>query len=207
MRRNYYLPAVLCLSLAMGIVGCSGTSTAGTDPSSSGSEVIETTDEASETEDAATDEAVAEEEPEEPESQPISLGQNVQSDDFSITLTDARVDSVLQSDASTIYWEPQDGTAFVILEFDITALNSNQLPVDDYAVTDLCANYNGDTYQGWRLQYITNQLWLSFTHTYLDANIPTHIYAYTAVPSAALNEGSLSVDMTLDGTLYNVTIH
>lgn len=191
--------------LSIGLVGCSASPSTENASSPSGSgetEVAEetTTDEATETEPEEPSE------PEKPESQPISIGQSVQNDDFSITLTDARVDSVLQSDASSTYWEPQDGGAFVILEFDVTALNSNQLPVDDYAITNLVANYGEDVYQGWRLQYITNQLWLSFTHTYLDANIPVHVYAYTTVPSSALSEGSLSVDMTLAGTPYAIDI-
>ena len=202
MKAKLLLSAILCLILAAGTVGCgASTNNNGSEPaaesSSTGSE--ETTAE-------DTEDAVEEEGPEEPVVQQISVDQNVQNDDFSITLTSARVDSVLQSDASSTYWEPQDGGAFVILEFDVTALNSDQLPVDDYAITDLTAHYGEDSYQGWRLQYITNQLWLTFTHTYLDANLPVHVYAYTTVPSSALDEGSLSVDVTLAGTPYTITI-
>lgn len=196
------LPSViLCLALAVGATGCTiSVNRNGSEPAAESAPV------GSEEATAEKTEETAEEEPEEPAAQPISIGQNVQNDDFSITLTSARVDSLLQSDASSTYWEPQDGGAFVILEFDVTALNSNQLPVDDYAITNLVANYGEDIYQGWRLQYITNQLWLSFTHTYLDANIPIHVYAYTTVPSSALSEGSLSVDMTLADTPYTIDI-
>lgn len=196
------LPSViLCLALAVGATGCTiSVNRNGSEPAAESAPVV------SEEATAEKTEETAEEEPEEPAAQPISIGQNVQNDNFSITLTSARVDSVLQSDASSTYWEPQDGGAFVILEFDVTALNSNQLPVDDYAITNLVANYGEDVYQGWRLQYITNQLWLSFTHTYLDANIPVHVYAYTTVPSSALSEGSLLVDMTLADTPYTIDI-
>jgi len=204
MKLKALLSLMFCLALATSLSGCTVSVEQGTDSPTDSTEQTETKS----TDDTADEDEEEEvvEEPEEPASQPISVGQNVQNDDFSITLTSARVDSTLKSDASTTYWAPQDGGAFVILEFDVTALNSNQLPVDDYAITDLCANYNGDTYQGWRLQYISGQLWLSLMHTYLDANIPTHIYAYTTVPSNALNEGTLSVDMTLAGAPYTVTI-
>ena len=195
MKARFLLSAILCLALAAGISGC--TASAGSDDSKPASESSSTDSEESTAE---------EEEPEEPAAKPISVGEEVQSDDFSITLTSARVDSVLQSDASSTYWNPQDGGAFVILEFDVTALNSNQLPVDDYAITDLAANYDGNSYQGWDLKYISGQLWISFMHTYLDANLPVHIYAYTTVPSSALDGGTLSVDVTLAGMPYTVTI-
>ena len=203
MKPRLLFSAILCFMLAFGAAGCSVSVNRDSDESSTESSAIGS--EEVKAEDTTTDEDEIKE-PEKPAPQPISVGQNISNDDFSITLTNARVDSVLQSGASSTYWQPQDGGAFVILEFDVTALNSNQLPVDDYAITDLVAKYGEDSYQGWRLQYITNQLWLSINHNYLDANLPTHIYAYTAVPSNALNEGSLSVDMTLAGNPYTITI-
>ena len=78
--------------------------------------------------------------------------------------------------------------------------------MDDYAITDLVANYDKDTYGSWTLQYIQGQLWLFFRHTYLDANLPCHVYAYTTVPASALESGDLSVDLTLADTPYKAVI-
>ena len=155
---------------------------------------------------SASDSESASSDAEEAKSQPIMIGDTASNDQFAITLTDARVDGTLSSGESSTYWESSDGGVFVILEFDVTALTSDQLPVDDYAITDLVANYNSDIYEGWTLQYIESQLWLYFHHTYLDANLPCHVYAYTTVPAEALNDGSLSVDMNLAGTPYTATI-
>ena len=205
MKLKTVLSFFVCLSLMTALSGCSISFESSDESPSSDAETSEAT------EDAPTKGEVKDpsEEPTESEElvyQPISVGQNIQNDDFSITLTNARVDSVLESDSSPTYWEPQDGGAFVILEFDVTALNSEQLPVDDYAITELNAKYNEDSYQSWTLSYLANQLWLYFTHTYLDANIPAHVYAYTTVPAEALNTGSLSVDMMLADTPCTVTI-
>ena len=138
--------------------------------------------------------------------QNLKIGDTVSNDKFNIVLTDARVDSTLSSSESSTYWEPDEGAAFVILEFDVTALTSDQLPVDDYAITDLVAKYKSDTYASWTMNYINGQLWLYFRHTYLDANLPCHVYAYTSVPAAALESGDLSVDLTLAGTPYTAVI-
>lgn len=158
-------------------------------------------DEIADTPSPADDTAAEESNP-----QPISIGETVSNEQFSVTLTGAYVDSTLSSSDSSVYFEPADGGAFVVLEFDATALTSDQLPVDDYAITNLVADYNGDTYNGWELHYIVSDLWLRFRHTYLDANLPCHVYASTTVPVGALDDGSLSVNMDLVGLPYTIAI-
>lgn len=137
---------------------------------------------------------------------PLTVGETVQDDKFSVALTAAYASDILQSSESTTYWQPQDGAAFVVLEFDVTALTSDQLAVDGYALTDLLATYNGNTYQSWRLSYISSQLWMYFMNTYLEANLPCHVYAYTSVPADVLNGGPLTVDLNICGEPYKVTI-
>lgn len=130
----------------------------------------------------------------------FAVGDNVTNDDFSVTLTRADVTDVLDSSESSTYWEPDGNAVFVLLEFDVEALNSEQLPIDDFAITNLVANYGSNTYKDWNLQYIANELWLYIRHTYFDANMPVRIYAYTTIPSSAANDNeSLSVDMTIAG--------
>ena len=141
-----------------------------------------------------------------PEPQPFNVGETASNEKFNITLTDARVDSTLSSDQSSTYWEADNGSAFVILEFDVTALTSDQLPVDGKALANLVATYNTDTYKRWEFQYIEGQLWLYFHNTYLDANLPCHVYAWTNVPAEALNSGSLSVSLEAAGSPRIITI-
>lgn len=191
------------LLLCFGISGCSNsTSSTQSAPQNSTEEAASSAAEAL-TED--TSQAITEEK-EDPQPQTLNVGDTVQNDKFTVTLTSARVDSTLASDQSPTSWQPGDGGCFVILEFDVTALTSDQLPVDDYAITKLAAKYNEDVYQNWQMQYISSQLWLSFRHTYLDANLPCHVYAYTTVPLAALDSGSLSVTAAIAEQPISVVI-
>ncbi|MBR3226447.1 MAG: DUF5067 domain-containing protein [Atopobiaceae bacterium] len=143
---------------------------------------------------------------EKPAPQPFKVGDTASNEQFNVTLTDARVDSMLSSDESSTYWEADNGSAFVILEFDVTALTSDQLPVDGKALANLVANYNGDIYKNWKFQYVEGQLWLYFHNTYLDANIPCHVYAWTNVPVEAINGGNLSVSLDVAGGPRTITI-
>lgn len=210
MKQKAFVVLFVSLLLCFGVCGCTGNA-GSTDSGSQGSSensnsaIAEAITNSGETliKDVknTTDEIIEEAKP-----QALNVGDTVQNEQFSITLTDARVDSVLSSNQSSTYWEPATGGAFVILEFDVTALTSEQLPVDDYAITELNAKYNEDVYPSWELQYISSQLWLYFRHTYLDANLPCHVYAYTTVPADALNSGSLSISATLAGQPVSITI-
>lgn len=136
----------------------------------------------------------------------FAVGQSVKTEQWNITLTSATVSDKLESDKSRTYWTTEDGHAFLVLEFDVTALTSDKLPVDDYAITDLVANYEGNDYTDWTMQYIANEIWLHYSHTYLDANLPDHAFVYTYVPEKAISEGSLSVDLTLGGEEKTIVI-
>lgn len=136
----------------------------------------------------------------------FSVGQTVKTDKWNITLTSATVTDTLESSESRTYWEVEPGYAFMILEFDVTALTSDKLPVDEYAITDLVADYNGDDYSNWTIRYIANELWLYIRNTYFDANLPEHLFVYTYVPASAIDGGSLKVDMNLGGEEKTVVI-
>lgn len=187
-------------ALALGLSGCSVevTTQEGSSVQEQESEKIETKQEAPNKIEPVEEEVV--------DPAPLAVGETLQDSKFSVTLTAAYASNTLQSNESSTYWEPQDGAAFVVLEFDVTALTSDQLPVDDYALTDLIATYNGNTYQNWTMSYISGQLWMYFMHTYLEANLPCHIYAYTSVPADVLNGGPLTVDLNISGQPYTVTV-
>lgn len=192
------------LALSLGLFGCNVEVKQADEGSA--------TQEATPVEDETTEEKKPEPQPEpEPaeevvESTPLAVGETAQTDKFSVTLTAAYASDILQSSQSTTYWTPQDGAAFVVLEFDVTALTSDQLPVDSYALTDMTANYNGNTYQNWTMSYLSGQLWLYFMNTYLEANLPCHVYVYTSVPADVLNGGSLTVDMNVIGQPRTITV-
>ncbi len=187
-------------ALALGLSGCSVgvTTQEGSSVQEQESEKIETKQEAPNKIEPVEEEVI--------DPAPLAVGETLQDSKFSVTLTAAYASNTLQSNESSTYWEPQDGAAFVVLEFDVTALTSDQLPVDDYALTDLIATYNGNTYQNWTMSYISGQLWMYFMHTYLEANLPCHIYAYTSVPADVLNGGPLTVDLNISGQPYTVTV-
>lgn len=138
-------------------------------------------------------------------SKAMTVGETVSDKDFSVTLTDASISATLESPDSRTYWEADDGSVFAILEFDVEALNSEQIAVDSGAVTDLVANFNGNTYKNWDYKYLASELWLSAKRTYFDANMPVHIYVYTSLPAAA-SDGTVTVDMKIAGQSKQIAI-
>lgn len=139
--------------------------------------------------------------------QALNVGDTVSTSNWNVTLTNAQVSGTLQSSQSSTYWTPSDGSCFLILEFDVECLTSDKPTVDGKALTNLTANYNGNTYSSWEMQYIESQLWLYIHNTYLDANLPLHLYVYTYLPDSALNDGSsVTVDLTVDGQQKNITV-
>ena len=111
--------------------------------------------------------------------QALAIGETVTTSQWSATLTDAKVSHTLESSESRTYWEAGDGTCFLIMEFDIECLTSDKPTVDDDGLTDIVATYNGNGYSSWTMQYLAGELWLYIRHTYLDANIPCHLFVYT----------------------------
>ena len=50
------------------------------------------------------------------------------------------------------------------------------------------------------MKYLASELWLSAKRTYLDANIPVHVYVYAALPASALDdEQPINVDLAVAG--------
>lgn len=123
------------------------------------------------------------------------VGSVISTDKWEITLTDAYVSATLESSESSTSWTANSGI-FLTLEFDVEALTSDKLTVDGSALTEIQATYNGNTYSNFDMKYLAGQLWISARRTYLDANIPTHIFVYTTLPESALND-DISIDVKL----------
>lgn len=139
------------------------------------------------------------------EAKAFAVGETVESEDFRVALSDAYLSAVLESPDSSTYWESDDSTAFAVLEFDIEALNSEQIPVDSGAVSDVVATYNGNTYANWDYKYVVSQLWLSAKRTYFEANMPVHVYVYASLPASVV-DGSVTVDMDIAGQEKRIVI-
>ena len=139
--------------------------------------------------------------------QAFAIGQTVTTSDWSVTLTDAKVASTLESSESRTYWQPGDGTCFLIMELDVECLTSNKPTVDGDGLTDIVATYNGNTYSSWTMQYISSEIWLYIRRTYLEANIPCHLYVYTSIPESALNDVQpISIDLKVGGESKTITV-
>lgn len=136
---------------------------------------------------------------------PMSVGSTVTSDDWKIKLTDAYTSDTLESSESRTAWEASDGYAFLVLEFDVTCLNSTKPTIDGEAITELVATAGGNTYEDWEYQYISSELWLYIRNTYLEANLPLHIYVYAMIPSASANS-NVSVNLKIAGQPKVITI-
>ena len=137
---------------------------------------------------------------------PVHVGDTVTTDTWKIELTDAYTTTTLESSESSTAWNASDGYAFLILEFDVTCLNSTKPTIDGDAITDLVATVNGNTYEHWKYQYVSAQIWCHIKNTYLEAGLPLHIYVYTMVPSSAMND-SITVDLKLAGQPSVITIN
>ena len=136
----------------------------------------------------------------------IQPGDVITSEDWKVKLTDIYTSTTLESNESRTYWTANDGYAFTILEFDIECLNSTQPTIDGSGVTDLIAKVNGNTYGSWTYQYISSELWLYADNTYLDANLPLHIYVYTNIPADSINK-KVDVNLTIAGQECYATIN
>lgn len=128
----------------------------------------------------------------------IAVGETVSDEDFSVTLTNAYISNTVENPDSRTYWEADSGMVFVVMEFDVTALNSNEIAVNQGAISDVVANYNGNTYKSFEYKYVVSELWLSAKNTYFDADMPVHIYVYRQIPESAINRG-VTVDMVVAG--------
>ena len=136
----------------------------------------------------------------------IQPGDVITSEDWKVKLTDIYTSTTLESNESRTYWTANDGYAFTILEFDIECLNSTQPTIDGSGVTDLIAKVNGNTYGSWTYQYISSEMWLYADNTYLDANLPLHIYVYTNIPADSINK-KVDVSLTIAGQECYATIN
>jgi hypothetical protein len=97
---------------------------------------------------------------------------------------------------------------YVVLELDVEALNSKHLAVDDDALSNIEATYNGNTYSSFDIQYnYGNDYLMSMYHTYIEANIPEHVYVSAILPaSAATDEIPVTVSLKLEGTEKVITV-
>ena len=139
--------------------------------------------------------------------QSLAVGQTVTTSDWKVTLTNAKVSNTLESSESPTCWTPRDGTCFLIMELDVECLTSNKPTVDGDGLTDIVATYNGNTYSSWTMQYVSSWMWLHIRRTYLEANIPCHLYVYTAIPEAALDDGQpISIDLKVGGEPKTITV-
>lgn len=137
----------------------------------------------------------------------FSVGDTVTTNNWKATLTNAYVSSKLESSESRTYWEPQSGGAFLILEFDLEHLNSGNGTIDGEALADIVASYNGNTYSSWYYQYVDLELWLYGDGHTMDANMPTHFYVYTQIPSSSLDDGqAITVRLTIDGQEKKISV-
>lgn len=134
------------------------------------------------------------------EAKALSVGDTVSTNQWNITLADAYTSATLESSQSRTSWTASDGSTFLILEFDVEALTSDKLTIDSSAITNIVASYNNNTYKNFDMKYLASELWLSAKRTYLDANIPVHVYVYAALPASALDdEQPINVDLAVAG--------
>ena len=138
--------------------------------------------------------------------EPLNVGTTITSGDWKIKLTDAYTSLKLESSESRTAWDANDGYAFLILEFDVTCLNSTKPTVDGDAITDVVATVNDNTYGSWKYQYIDSEIWSYIRNNYLEANLPLHIYVYTMIPSTSMNN-TVRVNLKLAGQPKTITIH
>lgn len=187
--------SMFCLVVLLSFTGCSVTSTQ-TDESSYEQEKFEEVEE--------TEEVV--EEIVEETHEPLAIGGVVTSDDWNIKLTNAYTTLKLESSESRTAWDANDGYAFLILEFDVTCLNSTKPTVDGEGITEIVANAGGNTYASWEYQYVNSEIWCYIRNNYLEANLPLHIYVYTMIPRDSMNS-SVSVELKIAGQPKVITVN
>ena len=85
-------------------------------------------------------------------------------------------------------------------------MNSTKPTIGGSGITNLIATVNGNTYGNWTYEYINYDLWLRAENTYLDANLPIHIYVYTNIPADSIYN-KIDVELTIAGEECHMTIN
>lgn len=138
----------------------------------------------------------------------FNVGETIETNDWSITLTNACLTDRLSSPKTDWGYDPSDDAhTFLLLEFDIKCLSASHPVVDGGAFSDIIATCGTGTYSGFELQYIVGDMWLYFYNTYMEQYDADHIYVYTQVPKEAVNaDQPVSVSLKIDGADKKIVI-
>ena len=142
----------------------------------------------------------------------LAVGETVTTDVWEITLARAEITDAIypvDTDASGIHYEASDGYRFVNLEFDLKNLDTDVRAFAD-AVSGVVVHCGKYDYNGYEMFYdmggsLSVTLLKGTTHgpNPLD---PTHLYVETQIPEEALSAGSITVDLTVAGSPYRITV-
>ena len=142
----------------------------------------------------------------------LAVGETVTTDVWEITLARAEIADAIypvETGSSGIHYEASDGYRFVNLEFDLKNLDTEVRSFAD-AVSGVVIHCGKYDYSGYEMFYdmggsLSVTLLKGTTHgpNPLD---PTRLYVETQVPEEALSAGSITVDLTVAGNPYRITV-
>ncbi len=142
----------------------------------------------------------------------LAVGEVVTTDVWEITVAKAEIAEAIypaNPGASGIHYESSDGYRFINLEFDLKNLDTDVRAFAD-AVSDVVVHCGKYDYSGYEMFYdmggslsVTMLKGTTFGPNPLD---PTRLYVETQVPEEALSAGSITVDLTVAGGSYCITI-
>ena len=142
----------------------------------------------------------------------LAVGEVVTTDVWEITVAKAEIAEAIypvNTGASGIHYESSDGYRFINLEFDLKNLDTDVRAFAD-AVSDVVVHCGKYDYSGYEMFYdmggslsVTMLKGTTFGPNPLDT---TRLYVETQVPEEALSVGSITVDLTVAGGAYCITI-
>lgn len=142
----------------------------------------------------------------------LAVGEVVTTDVWEITVAKAEIAEAIypvNTGASGIHYESSDGYRFINLEFDLKNLDTDVRAFAD-AVSDVVVHCGKYDYSGYEMFYdmggslsVTMLKGTTFGPNPLDT---TRLYVETQVPEEALSVGSITVDLTVAGGSYCITV-
>lgn len=155
----------------------------------------------------------------EQEAQPFAVGDTVQTDAWNITLTDTYLTNKLVLLESFPVEPDNENATLLVLEVDVECLTSDDLSIEEDALTDIIATYQNNTYKKWKGKYCPEsyvQMPLTMNPDYfnivgeftqIDAGIPQHIYLHTNLPISAESDNEpITVSLEVAGQQKTINV-
>lgn len=135
---------------------------------------------------------------------PFAVGDSIDSGKWHVELTDAHTSTEVRDANALDYFESESGS-FVVLEFDMEAVEGTRDTIDEKVLTDISASWNGKEYKGFDMEYAPGGIFFSATDTIFNWTGPLHLYVFAELPREAPGD-VVTVNLKVLGSSKQIVI-